>query len=239
MKIRSRWLTSAAAFCGVFALRLLFATCRTKFVGDVLERGLKKLDDPANTEYFVLCVWHDALLLPTFSAPKQLRKRCCCLVSKHQDGSYLADAMSWMDFTTVRGSSKRGGAEAIRELLTDCDGKHIIITPDGPQGPRRELKHGVAFIASQLGRGLLPGAFVVNRGIRIRGSWTDLVIPLPFSTIYLITGEPVAVPADLPRSELTSYVAQAQRAMDELNNAAEESYGGGRVLKFVPRKNAA
>jgi len=58
VKIRSRWLTKVAAFCGVFALRLLFATCRTRYIGEVLQRGLGKLDDPNNDEFYVLCVWH-------------------------------------------------------------------------------------------------------------------------------------------------------------------------------------
>jgi len=51
-------LTKVAAFCGVFALRLLFATCRTRYIGEVLQRGLGKLDDPNNDEFYVLCVWH-------------------------------------------------------------------------------------------------------------------------------------------------------------------------------------
>jgi lysophospholipid acyltransferase (LPLAT)-like uncharacterized protein len=235
VKIRSRWVTKAAAFCGVYALRLLFATCRKRFIGKVLEDGLKKLDDPENADYYVLCVWHDALLLPTFAANKPLRRRCCCLVSKHRDGSYLADAMSLMDYKTVRGSSQRGGTEAIRELLTETAGRHIIITPDGPQGPRRKLKHGAAFLASQMGRGLLPGAFVVNRGWRIRGTWTDMVIPLPFSTIYLITGDPILVPPDIPRPELMRYLEKAQQAMDELNDAADRTYAGGPAPQFVAK----
>ena len=238
MKIRSRRLTKAVAFCAVFALRLLFATCRKRFVGEVLQAGLKKLDDPTNSEYYVLCVWHDALLLPTFAAPKPLRKRCCCLVSKHRDGSYLADAMALMDYATVRGSSQRGGTEAIRELLTETAGKHIIITPDGPQGPRRKLKHGVAFIASQLGRGLLPGAFVAKWGWRIRGTWTDIVIPMPFTTVYLITGEPISIPADVSREELTRYVAKAQQAMDCLNLEVDRTYGGGPQPEFVVKSKS-
>lgn len=239
VRIRNRWLTKAAAFCGIFALRMLFATCRKKYVGEVLEQGLKELDDPENAQYFVLCVWHDALLLPTFAAPKPLRKRCCCLVSKHQDGSYLADAMSWLDYKTVRGSSKRGGAEAIRELLAETAGMHIIITPDGPQGPRRQLKHGAAFIAAQLGRGLLPSAYVAKKSFRIRGSWTDIVLPMPFTTIYLIVGEPVRIPDGLGRNELQKYVDEAQRSMDQLNDQAERIFGGGPVPQFVSRKKAA
>lgn len=236
MKIRSRWLTKVAAFCAVAACRMLFWTCRKKFLGDVLER---RMDPSINDEHFVLSVWHDALLLPTFAAPRWLRKRCCCLVSQHQDGSYLADAMAWMDYTTVRGSSKRGGVEALRQLLTDTQGKHIIVTPDGPRGPRRTMKAGIAFIASQTGRRLLPGAFVVKNGWRVKGSWTDLVIPMPFTTIYLITGQPVSIPENTPRSELGQYVAAAQQAMDQINEEAERLAGRHSPQSTFPTAKAA
>ena len=225
MKIRSRWLTKLAAFCAVGTFRLLFKTCRKKFIGTVPEARLEVTGD-LDPEHFVLCVWHDALLIPTFAAPRRLRRQCCCLVSQHQDGSYLADAMAWMDYTTVRGSSKRGAIEALRQLLTDTAGKHIIITPDGPRGPRRKMKAGPVFIAGQTGRRLLPGAFVVKSGWRIRGSWTDMLIPFPFTTVYVITGQPIAVPADIPREDLTRYLDKAQQAMDELNERAEQMLAG-------------
>jgi lysophospholipid acyltransferase (LPLAT)-like uncharacterized protein len=236
LKIRSRWLNKAAAFSAVAVCRLLFWTCRKKFMGDILEQ---KMDPTVDDESFVLCVWHDALLLPTFAAPLWLRKRCCCLVSQHQDGSYLADAMAWLNYTTVRGSSKRGGAEALRELVNDTAGKHIIVTPDGPRGPRRTMKPGAAFVASQTGRRLLPGAFVVKNGIRLRGSWTDLLIPFPFTTIYIMTGEPVSIPQGLTRSELGQYVAAAQRGMDTLNEEADRMVNSKQPPSTAFRARAA
>lgn len=239
MKIRSRWLTKFAAFMAVTTFRLLFATCRKRFVGDVLEHGVDTGFDPTVAEHFVLCVWHDALLLPTFAAPKALRKQCCCLVSKHQDGSYLADAMGWMNYTTVRGSSKKGGAEALRSLLTETAGKHIIITPDGPQGPRRQMKVGAIFVAAQSQHRLLPGAFVAKRSFRVRGSWTDLVIPFPFTTVYLVLGTPIEVPETISRDELWHYVETAQAAMDHINAEAERKFGSGKVADFVPKKKVA
>lgn len=239
MKIRSRWLTKFAAFMAVTTFRLLFATCRKRYVGDVLEHGVDTDFDPEAAEHFVLCVWHDALLLPTFAAPKVLRKQCCCLVSKHQDGSYLADAMSWMDYSTVRGSSKKGGAEALRSLVTDTAGKHIIITPDGPQGPRRQMKSGAIFVAAHSHHRLLPGAFVAKRSFRVRGSWTDLVIPFPFTTIYLVLGTPIHVPEDVSRENMGKYIQAAQTAMEQINEEAERRFGAGKVADFVPKRKVA
>lgn len=221
MKIRSRWLTWVAAASVVGLTKLLFATCRKVYVGHRPQSRLDFVPTPDDHERFVLCVWHDELLIPTFAAPRGVRKQACCLVSQHQDGSYLANTMALLGYSTVRGSSRRGGANALRQLLNDTAGKHIVFTPDGPCGPRRQLKQGCVFVASQLGRSLLPGAFVATKAWRPKGKWTDLAIPKPFSTIYVITGEAIAIPSDLTREQLSDYIALAQQAMDRLSEQVE------------------
>ena len=226
MKIRSRWLTWIAAASVVGLSKLLFATCRKVYVGVDERRRLDYVPPPDDPERFILCVWHDELLIPTFAAPRGLREQTCCLVSQHQDGSYLANAMALLGYSTVRGSSRRGGATALRQLLDDTAGKHIVFTPDGPCGPRRQLKQGCVFVASQLGRSLLPGAFVATRVWRPKGKWTDLLIPKPFSTVYVVMGEPIAIPGDLSREQLDHYIALAQQAMDRLNDQAQRMLGG-------------
>lgn len=226
MKIRSRWLTWVAAASVVGLAKLLFATCRKVYVSVHEQSRLDFVPTPNDHERYVLCVWHDELLIPTFAAPRGVRKQTCCLVSQHQDGSYLANTMALLGYSTVRGSSRRGGANALRQLLDDTAGKHIVFTPDGPCGPRRQLKQGCVFVASQLGRSLLPGAFVVTRAWRPKGKWTDLLIPKPFSTVYVVMGEPIAIPADLSREQRDHYIALTQQAMDRLNEQAQRMLSG-------------
>ena len=226
MKIRSRWLTWVAAASVVGLTKLLFATCRKVYVSHRPQSRLDFVPTPGDHERYVLCVWHDELLIPTFAAPRGVREQTCCLVSQHQDGSYLANTMALLGYSTVRGSSRRGGANALRQLLDDTAGKHIVFTPDGPCGPRRQLKQGCVFVASQLGRSLLPGAFVATRAWRPKGKWTDLLIPKPFSTIYVITGEAIPIPSDLSREQLNDYIALAQQAMDRLSEQAERMLSG-------------
>jgi len=227
MKIRSRWLTWVAAATVVGLAKLLFATCRKVYVGTDARKRLDYVPPPDDPERFILCVWHDELLIPTFAAPRGLREQTCCLVSQHQDGSYLANAMALLGYSTVRGSSRRGGATALRQLLEDTAGKHIVFTPDGPCGPRRQLKQGCVFVASQLGRSLLPGAFVATRAWRPKGKWTDLLIPKPFSTVYVVMGEPIAIPSDLSREQLDHFIVLAQQAMDQLSEQAQRMLTGG------------
>jgi lysophospholipid acyltransferase (LPLAT)-like uncharacterized protein len=240
MRIRSRWLTWAAAGIAVGLSKLLFATCRKIYIGVDDSSKLNYVPGPEDDYRFVLCVWHDELLVPTFVAPRALRRKTCCLVSQHQDGSYLANAMALLGYSTVRGSSRRGGAQAVRQLLNDTAGKHIVITPDGPGGPRRKLKPGVVFVASQLGRRIVPSAFSATRAWRVRGSWTDLLIPMPFSTLYVAMGTSIDIPADLSRDQLHHHVELVQKRMDELSDEVEQlARGRTAIAPEFPHRSAA
>ena len=221
MKIRSRWLTWIAAATVVSLMKLLFASCRKIYVGVDLQKRLDYIPSHEPTQYFVVCVWHDSLLIPTFAAPRGLRERTCALVSQHQDGSYLAKAMTLLGYRTIRGSSRRGGVQALKQLLEETENMHIVFTPDGPIGPRRQIKQGCVFVASELRRRILPGAFVATRAWHPQGKWTDLLIPMPFSTIYVVTGEPILVPESLTRDQITELISRVQHSMNTLNEEAE------------------
>jgi len=80
---------------------------------------------------------------------------------------------------------------------------------------------GAIYVASQTGRLLCPAPFVCRRGWRIAGRWTDMLIPWPFTTVYLVTGQPITMPPDLSRGELGLYMSRIQIAMDELTDQAE------------------
>jgi lysophospholipid acyltransferase (LPLAT)-like uncharacterized protein len=138
------------------------------------------------------------------------------LVSGHQDGSYLADAMKSVGIAAVRGSSKRGGSRAMGELLQRVRQFHVAITPDGPRGPRRKIKTGIVFLASHSGRAIIPGAYACRRSWTIRGSWTDMMIPWPFTEIHARGGPLFYVPPGIDRDELEQYAQRLEREMERL-----------------------
>ena len=142
--------------------------------------------------------------------------RAAGLVSQHQDGSYLVEAMQYFHVDAIRGSTSRGGARALRQLLDASGRTHIFITPDGPRGPRRQLKDGIVFLASHTGQTIIPTACACGNAWVIRGSWTDLVIPKPFATVHMLLGTPFVVPADLSRDELECYRDRLQAEMEQL-----------------------
>jgi lysophospholipid acyltransferase (LPLAT)-like uncharacterized protein len=82
------------------------------------------------------------------------------------------------------------------------------------------MSPGIVYLASRSGSSIVPTAFACSRSWRIPGSWTDLVIPQPFSEVVLLSGDPIKVPAGLARADLNDYVARVQAAMDSLDQLA-------------------
>lgn len=144
------------------------------------------------------------------------------LVSKHQDGSFLGQGLKMLGIGLVRGSSSRAGAAAMREMLSIPANKHFVLTPDGPRGPRRRTKLGIVFLASRSGRAIVPSAFAAVKCWRLPGTWTDLEIPKPFTTVYAMTGKPILVPPDATREALLAIEAVVQSEMDRLTDEAEQ-----------------
>ena len=130
---------------------------------------------------------------------------------------------------TVRGSTGRGGGKAARKLLNVARTSDIIITPDGPRGPRRELSKGIIYVASRSGNPIVPTAFGCSNAWEIQGSWTTQVIPKPFSKGIFMAGKPIEVPADLERDEIELYRVRVQQAMESLQVKVDEAWPEGSI----------
>lgn len=210
MKIRSRRLIKAGAWLGDKLFRLLFATCRIEVIE---ESPLLAPYHKQTPEKYLYCIWHDQLLYPTFCG---LSYNIAALVSGHADGSILADCLELRNFKSIRGSSSKGGTEAVRELLGPFKNYHVTITPDGPRGPRREIKTGIGFLGSKSSRGIVPVVGLAKREWRVKGSWTDMAIPMPFTTILLKAGKPVYLDRKAKRDQIDQALKQMEQSMAEI-----------------------
>lgn len=183
MSFKDRLLLTVVPFAAAFVIRLLYLTVRTESVGkehlsDCWQRG----------EQVIISFWHDQLLLMVCGYPGKGAK---LLISSSKDGELLARTMKYFQQDTVRGSSSRGGRAAFKEMLElskeDAD---LVLTPDGPKGPRHELKDGVVQLARLSGRPVVPMAFACSRGYRFN-SWDKCLLPYPFSRGVYSFGEPL------------------------------------------------
>ena len=169
---------------GGWALRLLAATLRLRREEQAVER-LRASGAP-----LIYVVWHARLLLlPYLYRRRGLR----VLVSRSEDGAMVADLLRRFGFVVVRGSSSRGGAQALRTLARAlADGHSVVLVPDGPRGPREVLKAGVVILARLTGAHVVPAALGASSEWRAR-SWDEFRVPKPFSRCVMRFGEPIAV----------------------------------------------
>ncbi len=161
--------------------------------------------------------WHENILIPL-----HLRGHChlAMLLSQHEDAEILARVAHHMGFDCVRGSTYRGGAKALWELLERSRNQHLTITPDGPRGPRRQLAQGPVYLASRLQLPLVPMGFGADRPWRAN-SWDRFAVPRPFSRARAVIGPPISLPPNLDRSGLECCRQRVERLMNELTDEAE------------------
>jgi lysophospholipid acyltransferase (LPLAT)-like uncharacterized protein len=118
------------------------------------------------------------------------------LVSQHRDGKMIASILHRLGVHAVHGSSSGGGAAGIRQAISVLrGGSQIVITPDGPRGPRRIAAPGVARLAALSGAPVLPCAAQISRR-RVLKSWDRMVIPLPFGKGVLVCEPAIRVARD-------------------------------------------
>lgn len=219
MKIRSELGLTVLAGVFVSIARLLFRTLTLAYREEVA--GTNPYD-PATSERFLYCVWHDSAVIPAFSGP---HRSTAALTSRHSDGSFVARVLRRVGIRPIRGSTNRLSPSAFRELMCALGAGHVVITPDGPRGPARRMSVGIVYLASRTGRAIIPTAYHCASCWRFAGSWTTLVIPCPFSRVLLVAGSPIRVPPDLTRDQLDEYAERVQGEMDRLHRTAEELEG--------------
>ncbi len=204
-------------------IRIIHLTMRIEYLHpehprQIWERG----------ENFILAFWHDQLFLmaPGYKGAQRGRKvGTKILISQSKDGELIARTMEFLGLGAVRGSSNRGGREALREMVKMADSPDdIVFTPDGPKGPRHQAKLGVAQISRLTGRPVVPIAFVASRGFRFR-SWDRFLFPMPFARGVYSFGAPLSC---APGEEMEAFLQRIETAMlDNTRSAASrlEEYG--------------
>lgn len=137
------------------------------------------------------------------------------LVSLSKDGELISSISRRFGMKPIRGSSSRGGARALLELidLARKDSGDILITADGPKGPLREVKPGLVKLAQKSGAPLIPVCWRASRSWVLSKSWDRFVIPKPFSRIDLFFGDPIDL-HDLNEENTTEVMKSLEKVND-------------------------
>ncbi|HKJ93501.1 MAG TPA: lysophospholipid acyltransferase family protein [Longimicrobiales bacterium] len=213
MKRGARYAVGGAL--GYATLSALLATVRYEFIGRERRTSLLASGQPA-----VHVCWHGRLL-PLAHCHRD--EGMATLISQSGDGEYIARVVRRWGYVPVRGSSSRGGRQGLVELAGQIQqGRSVAITPDGPRGPKQQMKLGGLVLAQRAGVPILPVAAAADRAWWFE-SWDRFLVPKPFARVRVVYGEPSTVPAGADADELerlrTRVEAQLNRLTEELDGA--------------------
>lgn len=209
MKIRIN--PRVLSFIGSLFMRLIGATWRIRWEGlDNYDRARKLSGN------IIFVSWHGRLLVLSYTHRK---RDIQVLASEHYDGDLMGKTIERLGFGHLKGSSRRGGARALRELSGVLKkGMDVGLTVDGPKGPRGVLQQGAVELARMTGKAVLPVTNTASRRF-ILGSWDRFQIPLPFSKVVVAYGEPFTVDSSagqLERDRIRADVGETLNSMTSI-----------------------
>lgn len=210
LKIRC-W--TALALC---ALWVLAKTTRKRFIGeqDLFARWERK-------EQVIVAFWHGRTLLMPFPYRGQ---KACIMNSIHRDGEIITRVIKWFGVSAVRGSSTRGWMGGLKGMIEAYrQGYDLFVVPDGPRGPCCQAKPGVLQLARATGAPVFPVTYGAQWGVTVK-SWDRLLIPLPFSRITYVAGQPITVPAEASPELMELKRQELETTLTAITSMADASF---------------
>ncbi|MCE9596524.1 MAG: hypothetical protein K8S54_01020 [Spirochaetia bacterium] len=213
-----RFVTSFFASISTILLSIYQATLEFEIEGEDNLRLLK-----ARGKNYVAAVWHTFVDAAVFC----LHHRNLCIYSDHPRTPEYEN--SWTHFfrevglKTIRAlgfdvldaSLGKQSAGIINFIKKIQSGSPALVAPDGPHGPIYEAKPGVLYMARKAGSCVLPIGVGFSRRI-VGPNWDDFNLPLPFSRVAIVIGEPFEPSGDMTEEELKKQALLLEGILDKL-----------------------
>lgn len=196
---------------GPWIIKILVSTIRIDHNPKEFYKNIKAIQG-------IYSFWHCTMLIPAYIG---VNTDIQVLVSKHSDGEYIAQVAKRLGLGIIRGSTTRGGAKAVRELVDKArTGYSLAITPDGPRGPRFHFQMGCIFLSKRTGLPIIPVAVGLSRYWELP-SWDKFRIPKPFSRALVMYGDPIHIPPKLDTNGMEYYRSVLEKTMKEMTDKAD------------------
>ena len=216
------WTSDSAGFVGPPVLRALARSWKFTEVNPA-EGSRGPFRPPVRRvaqELYVL--WHQQLLMLTLRHRDQ---DIAVMISRSRDGDVASRIVERLGFRIVRGSSSRGGAVGLREMIeAAADGHPLALTVDGPRGPARNCKPGAVMVATRADVPIIPTVAIPDRA-RALNSWDRFLLPAPGSKIFISYGEPILVQTDGSAEDLAMWQRRVEAELERLVRACEAAAG--------------
>jgi hypothetical protein len=216
-----RWLRALLARPAAWLLRALAASWRVEVSGPDHDPFAAGAARPV-----LAALWHEgALCAAGFYRDRGVH----VAVSRSRDGEHIAAVLARLGFgESPRGSSSRGGAEALRALLRALRAQAVVaVLVDGPRGPAKQAKPGVVTAARLAGVPILPVAMAARPCLRF-ASWDRMRLPPPFARLRVHYGEPLRVAREASEAEAEAARAELEARLERLGLRLELELAGGR-----------
>jgi lysophospholipid acyltransferase (LPLAT)-like uncharacterized protein len=177
----------------------------------------------------IALTWHSRFLMLT-AAWKANELDPYVMISRSRDGAVVASTCKALGLKTIRGSrpkkgKDKGGDKAAAAAMTAIrSGGCVVITPDGPRGPRQRLGEGPLRLARATGAPLMPCTFAVARRKQF-DSWDRFILPKLFGKGLILWGTPVAVGPNTDDRDLESIRLSIETEMNALLAEADIELG--------------
>jgi len=171
------------------------------------------LDDYLNMNSSVILCVHHQQFFPAIRYFQRYRKyKPGLMISRSKDGELISAVANRTGWTTVRGSSTRGGQEALRGMIDHLAryrlAGHII---DGPRGPFGVVKPGAIRLAHATDSIIVPFYTGADRAWYAR-SWDKFLIPKPFSKVVLRFGKKI----EFKQTEASGVVEEHRKRLEDI-----------------------
>jgi lysophospholipid acyltransferase (LPLAT)-like uncharacterized protein len=191
------------------AIKTLYSLCSKNVVRS--DNGM------AAERHCIIAIWHETMHL---AACRFSNAGYHTLASYSFDGELGTHILRRFGILSVRGSSSRGGSEALQGLELALEHGPVGWTLDGPKGPRRVAKPGVAILAARAKTPVLPLAMYPSPCWRLH-SWDRLPVPKPFCRISIAYGDPIPPPPDATPEAIEQMRARIERELNALHEMIE------------------
>lgn len=223
LKDLSRLAVKYGLIPAVYALiRLYFCLIRVRSVDE--NKIIRHLEGGGKG---IAAIWHQRIALVLTYARRFREFAPLVMISQSRDGDMIAEVLRLLNFRPVRGSSSRGGREALATMVAELAHERAAVhAVDGPQGPRGVIKSGLIRMAQLSGVPIVPLTISVNRAWVLK-SWDRCLIPKPFSTIIVHWDELLPVPETLDDISFETARRQIETRM-QVNQAQDDRNSGWR-----------
>lgn len=194
---RKHYLPYFIAYPAKWLMRLIYWSCSKSIT------GLDQFLLTASKNPCILMLWHNRLTMTAEilykNAPHFIY---AAFISNSRDGeplAILAESYTFGRVLRVPHNLRHGALNTMIKHLKEKQ-EVVLITPDGPRGPRYEIKPGIVMAAQESGAYIVPFSWEASKCWRLK-TWDGMIIPKPFSKITITLGAPIKIDKEMPQEE--------------------------------------